>query len=58
MQRCRPGDRAGAAGQVPAPLFGWMHDKPGKRRGGVSAWMLDDVEFRELRIFLPTTWPT
>jgi hypothetical protein len=24
----------------------------GKRRGGVIAWMLDDVEFRELRIFL------
>ena len=25
-----PGDRAGAAGQVPAPLFGWMHEKPWK----------------------------
>jgi hypothetical protein len=24
----------------------------GKRRGGVIAWMLDDVELRELRIFL------
>jgi hypothetical protein len=37
---------------VPAPLFGWMHEKPWKEARCVIAWMLDDVELRELRIFL------
>jgi hypothetical protein len=32
-------------------LAGCMRSR-GKRRGGVIAWMLDDVELRELRIFL------
>jgi hypothetical protein len=30
MQRCRSGRSSRAAGQVPAPLFGWMHEKPWK----------------------------
>lgn len=40
---------------MPAPLPGWLAGwmrSRGKRRGGVIAWMLDDVKLRELRIFL------
>ena len=55
MQRCRPG-RSSRGCRTGARAAVWLDASEAveseKRRGGVIAWMLDDVELRELRIFL------
>jgi hypothetical protein len=52
MQRCRPAIEQGLLDRCPRRYVAGCMRSRGRRRGGVTAWMLDDVELRELRIFL------